>query len=72
MATGGSGDVLSGILVSFIMQEKDILGAILAAVYVHGLSGDLAAAKLTERALLAGDLIRFLPPAIRTLEAAAR
>ncbi|MBM3293939.1 MAG: NAD(P)H-hydrate dehydratase [Candidatus Aminicenantes bacterium] len=68
MATGGSGDVLSGMIASFIGQEPDFLGAILAAVYLHGLSGDLAAARLSERALIAGDIIRFLPPAIKSLE----
>ena len=68
MATGGSGDVLSGIIASFLMQEKDPLRAALAAVYVHGLSGDLAAEKIGERALIAGDLIRFLPRALKTLE----
>ncbi len=68
MATGGSGDVLSGMIASFIAQEKDVLGATLAAVYLHGLSGDLAARKLGERALIAGDLIRFLPAAAREME----
>jgi NAD(P)H-hydrate epimerase len=69
MATGGSGDVLSGLLASLIMQEHDVLGGALAAVYLHGLAGDIAAEKLTERALVAGDLIRFLPAAIKALEA---
>ncbi len=68
MATGGSGDVLSGILGSLIVQEKDFLGAILASVYIHGLSGDLAASRLGERALVAGDLIRCLPAAVKALE----
>jgi len=72
MATGGSGDVLSGILAGLLMQEKDALGAALAGVYLHGLSGDLAAEKLGERALVAGDLIRFLPGAIKALEDEAR
>jgi len=43
-----------------------------AAVYIHGLSGDLAREKLGERALVAGDLIRFLPAAIKLMEDAAR
>ncbi len=68
MATGGSGDVLSGMIASFLMQEKDPLRAALAAVYLHGLSGDLAAQKTGERALIAGDLIRFLPQAVKSLE----
>ena len=70
MATGGSGDVLSGMIAAFIAQEheKNILGATVAAVYLHGLSGDLAARKLGERALIAGDLIRFLPAAAKEME----
>ncbi len=68
MATGGTGDVLSGIAASFLMQLKDPLGAAAAAVYVHGLSGDLAAEKLGERAMVAGDLIRFLRRAIKSME----
>jgi NAD(P)H-hydrate epimerase len=72
MATGGSGDVLSGMIASLLMQEKDALRAALAAVYLHGLSGDLAAEKLGERALVAGNLIRFLPGAIKALEDEAR
>jgi len=68
MATGGSGDVLSGLIASLIIQEKDVLGSVLAAVYLHGLSGDIAATKTGERALIAGDLIRYLPQAFKRLE----
>lgn len=68
MATGGSGDVLSGMIASMLMQQRDPLQAAIAAVYVHGLSGDLAAQKIGERALIAGDLIRFLPRALKTME----
>lgn len=70
MATGGSGDVLSGMIASLIVQEKDLSGAATAAVYVHGLSGDLAASRLGERPLIAGDLLRFLPAAVRSFEEA--
>jgi NAD(P)H-hydrate epimerase len=68
MGTGGAGDVLSGMIGSLIVQTKDIAAATRAAVYVHRLSGDLAAAKLSEKALVAGDLIRFLPAAVKSLE----
>ncbi len=68
MASGGSGDVLSGMITSFIMQEKDILGATQAAVYLHGLSGDIGAERLGERSLVAGDLIRYLPQALKRME----
>jgi NAD(P)H-hydrate epimerase len=69
LATGGTGDVLGGLLASQVMQTKDVLAGILSAVYAHGLSGDVAAAKLSERALMAGDLIRYLPAALKSLEA---
>jgi NAD(P)H-hydrate epimerase len=68
MATGGSGDVLSGMIASLLIQLRDPLQAAIAAVYVHGQSGDLAAQKLSEKALVAGDLIRFLPQALKTLQ----
>ncbi|MCR4396390.1 MAG: NAD(P)H-hydrate dehydratase [Candidatus Saccharicenans sp.] len=65
MASGGTGDVLSGLLASEAMQVADILQAAVNAVFVHGLSGDLAAEKVGEKSLTATDLIRFLPRAIR-------
>jgi len=69
LATGGAGDVLGGLIASQVMQTKDVLAGTLSAVYAHGLSGDLAASKLGERALIAGDLVRFLPAALKSLEA---
>ncbi len=71
MATGGSGDVLSGMIGSMIIQEKDFLQAILAAVYIHGLSGDIGASRLGERPLTAGNLIGYLPAAIKTFRSSA-
>lgn len=68
LATAGSGDVLSGMIASLFVQEKDILGAARAGVYLHGLAGDLGAEKLGEKYLTAGDLIRSFPAAIRALE----
>lgn len=67
MASGGSGDVLSGMIASMIIQEKNLLEAILAAVYVHGLSGDIGAERLGEKALTAGNLITYLPSALKRL-----
>jgi len=67
MASGGTGDVLSGMIASQIIQEKDVLGAVLSAVYLHGLAGDLAAEKVGERALVAGDIIRNIPKALAGL-----
>jgi hydroxyethylthiazole kinase-like uncharacterized protein yjeF len=67
MATAGSGDVLSGMIASMIIQEKNILDSILAAVYVHGLSGDIGAVRLGEKSLTAGNMITYLPAAIKAL-----
>lgn len=67
MATAGSGDVLSGMIASMIIQEKNLLEAVLAAVYVHGFSGDLGVEKLGEKPLVAGDIIRYLPKSIELL-----
>jgi len=67
MATGGTGDVLGGIIASQVIQEKDFLGAVLSAVFVHGLAGDIAAERMGEKSLTAGDIIRCLPPALKAL-----
>ncbi|MEL7648332.1 MAG: NAD(P)H-hydrate dehydratase [Sedimentibacter sp.] len=67
MATAGSGDVLTGIIASFIGQGIEITQALKAAVYIHGLSGDMAAAELGEYSLIAGDLIRYLPHAFNEI-----
>jgi NAD(P)H-hydrate epimerase len=69
MASGGSGDVLSGMIASQVVQEKDFLGAVLSAVYMHGLSGDIGAARLGEKYLTAADIIRFLPQALKSMAA---
>ena len=69
MATGGTGDVLSGMIGALLMQHLDPLQAALTAVYLHGLSGDLASRRVGERAVVAGDLIRFLPQALKAVEA---
>ncbi len=63
MATGGSGDVLTGLLVALVCQGLEPLAAARLAVYLHGLAGDLAASRLGEQALIASDLVDFLGPA---------
>ncbi len=67
MATAGSGDVLSGMIAAMMMQESSLVDALLASVYVHGLSGDIAAERVGEKSLTAGNLIARLPSAIKTL-----
>jgi len=74
MATGGTGDILTGMVAGFIAQAPDrIFEAVLAAVHLHGLSGDLASESLGEHSLVATDLLRALPEAFRhTRRAAAK
>ncbi|MEW6411753.1 MAG: NAD(P)H-hydrate dehydratase [Candidatus Zixiibacteriota bacterium] len=68
MATGGSGDVLSGLIGSFMAQGLEPLDAALCGVYVHGFAGDIAAWSLTDRALIASDLIDALPDVFELFE----
>jgi len=64
MATGGTGDVLTGMVAGLIAQYPDHpLGATALAVYLHGLAGDLASESVGENSLVATDLLRFLPQA---------
>lgn len=70
MATGGSGDVLTGLIAGLIAQGLDALDASVLAVYLHGLAGDLAAGRLGEIALAASDLIELLPAAFAALREA--
>jgi len=65
MASGGSGDVLSGILVAFIGQGMSPYEATVEAVRIHGMAGDLAAAELGQMSTIASDLIRYLPKALQ-------
>ena len=64
MATGGSGDVLTGIIAALIGQELEPFDAAATGVYLHGLAGDLAAKAVGQVSLIATDLIDFLPAAI--------
>lgn len=64
MATAGTGDVLTGMLTSFLAQGYSVETACLLAVYVHGLAGDLAAKSLSQEAMTATDLVMFISPAI--------
>lgn len=65
MATGGSGDVLSGVLTGLLAQEYSSLEASITAVYVHGLAGDLAVREKGEISLIAGDIIDYLSAAFK-------
>jgi NAD(P)H-hydrate epimerase len=64
MATGGTGDVLTGMVAGLIAQHpQHPLEATALAVYLHGLAGDLAGESVGENSLVATDLVRFLPQA---------
>jgi len=64
MATGGSGDVLSGILVGLLAQGIDMGQAAAIGVYLHGLAGDLAAEEIGEMPLMARDILARFPRAL--------
>lgn len=68
MASGGTGDILTGAVAGLLAQfpsQPDL--AVAAAVYLHGLAGELGAGQLGEKALLATDLLRFFPEGMRVL-----
>ncbi len=69
LATSGSGDVLSGIIGSFVGQNsKQIFAASCTAVYLHGAAGEIAKKMVGERSVIASDIIRYLPDAIKSAE----
>jgi NAD(P)H-hydrate epimerase len=65
MATGGCGDVLTGIITALLGQNLSPFAAAQLGVYVHGLAGDLAAEALGQTSLIASDLLRYLPEAFK-------
>ncbi len=65
MASGGSGDILTGLIAGLLAQfPAEPASAVAAAVYLHGLAGELGAAEIGEKALVATDLLQFLPEAM--------
>lgn len=67
MATAGSGDVLTGIITGLLARGYSQKEACIIGMYLHGLSGDLAARNLGEESLIASDLVDFLPKAFLKL-----
>ncbi|MBE0448780.1 MAG: NAD(P)H-hydrate dehydratase [Actinobacteria bacterium] len=64
LATAGTGDVLTGFIAALVAQGLDVYNASSVAVYLHGLSADIAAEDISEYCLVASDVIDFLPEAI--------
>lgn len=67
LGSGGTGDVLSGLLVGLLAQDVEPFDAAAAAVFLHGRAGDIAAEHLTEYCLTASDVIDYLPAAFRSV-----
>jgi NAD(P)H-hydrate epimerase len=67
MATGGTGDVLTGMIAAFTAQGADLFTASVLGVYFHGMAGDAAAREKGPLSLLATDLLNKLPDVLKTL-----
>ena len=67
MATAGSGDVLTGIVLALLAQSYSPLNASLAGVFLHGLAGDIAAGEKSQESLIAGDIIENLGAAFKKI-----
>ena len=72
MSTGGTGDILTGMVAGMVAQHpKDALRAVLAAVHLHGLAGDVMRETVGEHSLVATDLLLGLPEAFRRTRSAS-
>lgn len=67
MAKGGSGDVLAGMITALLGQGLDPKTAVITAVYLHGLAGDICAEKNGEYSVIASDIIAAIGDAIKTV-----
>jgi ADP-dependent NAD(P)H-hydrate dehydratase / NAD(P)H-hydrate epimerase len=65
LGSGGSGDVLTGIITGLIAQGSSLLNSAIAGVYLHGLAADLAVGEKTDYALIASDLLKYLHKAFK-------
>jgi len=73
MATGGTGDILTGMVAGMIAQHpKDAFAAALTAVHLHGLAGDVMRERVGEYSLVATDLLQGLPEAFRRTQSTAK
>lgn len=67
LAKAGSGDVLTGMIAGFVAQGVQPFEATCLAAYLHGLAGELAGTELTKYCVLASDLLKYIPSAMKTL-----
>lgn len=67
MATGGTGDILTGLIAALLGQKMEPFAAAQLGVHLHGLAGDLARDELGEVSLIASDLLEYLPSVFRSL-----
>ena len=67
MATGGTGDVLAGLIAGFLAQGMEPFDAACLGVFVHGLAGNIARRATGEVAMVAGDVLESLPTALKQL-----
>ena len=67
MATGGTGDILTGMIAGFAAQGPDLFTASILGVYFHGLAGDIAVKEKGVLSLLATDILNKLPDVLKTL-----
>jgi NAD(P)H-hydrate epimerase len=68
MATGGTGDVLTGIIASFAARADNLVDSVLAAVFIHSDAGDRAAAHRTEYSMVATDIITYLSDSFQSFD----
>lgn len=68
MATAGSGDVLTGVIVSLLSQGVDCTDSAVYGVYLHGMAGDLAKEEFGEYGMTSGDIIKHIPKSIIKLQ----
>jgi NAD(P)H-hydrate epimerase len=71
MASGGTGDVLTGILGAFLARGMDPVAALQSSVYLHGSAGDIAAERVGQEPLIASDVIAAIPEAFKRLGGAS-
>ncbi len=68
MATGGSGDVLTGVILGLLAQGYHPQEAAILGVYLHGLAGDIASKDKSQEAMIAGDITEILAQHLRKFE----